>query len=123
MQTENRCVNCGHLNLIYNKKGEVIEKVCQGYVQNDSISTGMYVGNRYIYKDRKLAYEAFYNNDNFGLDYIIHKLYNNGTYKEVITNNFALYETDSIVLSKEEIAKRVRNRYDVKDRYTTICNN
>ena len=35
-------------------------------------------------------------------------------YKEIFTNNFDLYETDSIVLSDKEISKRIKNRHNIE---------
>lgn len=114
MQTEKKCVNCDYLNIIYNENGEMIEKFCQGHVQNNTISTGMYVGTRYLYKNKKIVYEIIFNNDDFGLDYNIYKIYGDSVYKEIFTNNFDLYETDSIVLSDKEISKRIKNRHNIE---------
>lgn len=105
----NDTIKCKELHITYDENGNIKEKGCQGYVSNNDISTGMSVGTWFYYKNGKISREIYYHNAEFGKDYIKHKLYNeNGNYKEVFTNNFILYETDSVVFSPQEIKNRIR---------------
>lgn len=102
-------IKCNELHIIYDKNGNLKEKGCQGYVSNNNISTGMSVGTWYYYKKGKLTRKVYYHNADFGKDYIKHTIYDeNGNFNDVFTNNFMLYETDSIVLSPQEIKKRMK---------------
>ena len=72
---------------------------------------GMSVGTWYFYKDNKLVKELYFHNAKIGDDYILHKIYNaKGGYKEIYTNNYMLYENDSVVLSPQEIKRRTKTK-------------
>lgn len=102
-------IQCNELHIIYDESGNIKEKGCQGYVNLPDISTGMSVGTWYYFENGTLSKEVYYHNAEFGKDYIKYKIYNSdGSYKEWFTNNFMLYETDSIALTPQEIRKRVR---------------
>ncbi|GIZ16028.1 hypothetical protein RCZ15_22390 [Capnocytophaga catalasegens] len=104
-------VRCSELHIIYDKKGNIVEKVCQGTVKNEDVNTGMSVGTSYHYKDNKLIKELYFHNAKRGNDYILHKIYDDkGRYKEIYTNNYMLYENDSIVLSPKEIKRRTKTK-------------
>ena len=102
-------IKCSELHIAYDKNGNIKEKGCQGYVSNNDISTGMVVGTWYHYKNSRLTREVYYHNAEFGKDYIKHKIYDeSGNFNEIFTNNFMLYETDSVTLTPKEIKKRVK---------------
>lgn len=104
-------VGCSELHILYDKKGNVVEKVCQGTAKNEDINMGMSVGTWYFYKDNKLIKELYFHNAKIGDDYILHKIYNDkGGYKEIYTNNYMLYENDSVVLSPQEIKRRTKTK-------------
>lgn len=98
-----KSIVCQELHISYDKNGSVIEKGCQGEYEG----IGVPVGTWYKFRNNKLIQEIFYHNDEFGKDYILYKNYNEqGDFNEIVTNNFILYETDSIVLSYQEYLKR-----------------
>lgn len=102
-------IKCKELHIAYDENENIKEKGCQSYVSNNDISTGMSVGTWFYYKNGKISREIYYHNEPFGKDYIKHKIYDeNGNYKEIYTNNFILYETDSIVLSPQQIKRRIK---------------
>lgn len=80
-------------------------------VSNEDINTGFAVGTAYVYKDNKLVKELYFHNAKIGDDYILHKIYDGkGGYKEIYTNNYMLYENDSVTLSPKEIKRRIRTK-------------
>ncbi|MBV7440711.1 hypothetical protein KRX57_04700 [Weeksellaceae bacterium TAE3-ERU29] len=99
-------IKCNELHIAYDKNGNVKEKGCQGYISNADISTGMSVGTWFYYKNGELIKEVYFHNAEFGKDYIIHRCFNDEEFTDVITNNFILYENDSVPLSPSEIKKR-----------------
>ena len=84
-------VKCSELHIVYDEKGHMIARGCQGIAENEDINTGMNVGTWSYYKDGKLVKEEYYHNGSFGKDYIIHFLYESKYTREIIvTNNFQL---------------------------------
>ena len=97
---------CDELEIRYDEKGNIIRRSCNGLV-----STGFAVGTAYVYKDNKLVKELYFHNAKIGDDYILHKIYDGkGGYKEIYTNNYMLYESDSVTLSPKEIKRRIRTK-------------
>ena len=102
---------CDELEIRYDEKGNIIRRTCNGLVSNEGISANFAVGTAYVYKDNKLVKELYFHNAKRGDDYILHKIYNGkGGYKEIYTNNYMLYENDSIVLSPKEIKRRIKTK-------------
>ena len=100
---------CLELEINYDEKGNVIRRLCNGIAANEDINTGFAVGTCYIYKDNKLIKELYFHNAKRGDDYILHKIYDDkGGYKEIYTNNYMLYENDSVALSPKEIKRRLK---------------
>lgn len=94
---------CEELHITYNANGYLIEKGCQGTY----IGTGMSVGTWYYYENQELIKEITFHNDVQGKDYIIYRYFEGGSLKtERITNNFILYESDSLVLTPAEYEDR-----------------
>jgi len=102
---------CLELEINYDEKGNIIGRSCNGIASNEDINTGFGVGTAYVYKDNKLVKELYFHNAKRGDDYILHKIYNGkGGYKEIYTNNYMLYENDSVVLSPKEIKRRIKTK-------------
>ena len=113
-------VKCNELHIVYDQMGHVIARGCQGIAANEDINTGMSVGTWYYYKDGKLMKEEYYHNGSFGKDYIIHFLYKTKYTKEIIvTNNFQLYENDSVVLYPKKVAGKVSLKGELFDVLTS----
>jgi hypothetical protein len=101
-QTDDSVI-CMELHILYDKNGFVIEKGCQGEYEG----IGVQVGTWYRYQNNEIIQEIYYHNDKLGKDYILFKnLKSKDVYEEKVTNNFILYQTDSIILSKEEYQNR-----------------
>ena len=63
----------------------------------------MSVGTWYYYENQELIKEITFHNDVQGKDYIIYRYFEGDSLKtERITNNFILYESDSLVLTPAE---------------------
>ena len=102
---------CLELEINYDEKGNIIQRSCNGIASNEDINTGFGVGTCYIYKNNKLIKELYFHNAKRGDDYILHKIYDGkGGYKEIYTNNYMLYENDSVVLSPKEIKRRIKTK-------------
>lgn len=96
-------VLCEELHITYNADGYLIEKGCQGSYDG----AGTSVGTWYYYENQERIKEITFHNDMQGKDYIIYRYFEGGSLKtERITNNFILYETDSLVLSTAEYEER-----------------
>lgn len=96
---------CKELHTYYDKQGNIQEKGCQGLYNGMKVPVGTWS----FYNKGCLVKEIYYHNDEFGKDYILFKYFNKGKmYKELITNNFILYETDSILLTRKEYLKRIK---------------
>lgn len=94
---------CEELHVTYNAEGYLIEKGCQGTYDG----TGMSVGTWYYYENQELIKEITFHNDVQGKDYIIYRYFEGDSLKtERITNNFILYESDSLVLTPAEYETR-----------------
>lgn len=79
----------------YDSEGFISEKGIQGTYNGN----GVPVGTWYFYKKRKLIQTRYYHNDTFGADYILYKNFENENgFKEYKTNNFVLYNNDSLLL-------------------------
>ena len=102
---------CLELEIDYDEKGNIIGRSCNGIASNEDVNTGFAVGTCYVYKDNKLVKELYFHNAKIGDDYILHKIYDGkGGYKEIYTNNYMLYENDSVVLSPQEIKRRTKTK-------------
>lgn len=102
---------CDELEIRYDEKGNVTQRSCNGIASNEDVNTGFAVGTCYVYKDNKLVEELYFHNAKIGNDYILHKIYDGkGGYKEIYTNNYMLYENDSVVLSPQEIKRRTKTK-------------
>ena len=67
-------------------------------------------------EDGKLVKEEYYHNGSYGKDYIIHFLYKTKYTKEIIvTNNFQLYQNDSVVLYPKKVAGKFSNKGELFD--------
>ena len=109
-------VKCNAVHILYDPKGNIIFRGCQGAAANEDINTGMSVGTWYYYKDGKLVKEEYYHNGSYGKDYIIHFLYKTKYTKEIIvTNNFQLYQNDSVVLYPKKVAGKSSNKGELFD--------
>ena len=109
-------VKCSALHILYDPNGNVIFRGCQGTAANEDINAGMSVGTWYYYKDGKLVKEEYYHNGSYGKDYIIHFLYKTKYTKEIIvTNNFQLYQNDSVVLYPKKVAGKFSNKGELFD--------
>ncbi len=87
----------------YDSAGNITKKGIQGSYDGINIPVGTW----YNYQNGKLIREIYYHNDELGKDYIKYKEYgNDGNLKESYSNNFILYETDSIPLSRQEYLLR-----------------
>ena len=91
----------GKLYLSFHENGNLKEKGYQGNISNENVNTGMSIGTWYYYDSSKhLDSTIFYNNDEFGNDFIEKKRYfKTGKLKAFEKfNNYILYEnaTDSI---------------------------
>ena len=85
----------GKLYLSFHENGNLKEKGYQGNISNENVNTGISIGTWYYYDSSKnLDSTIFYNNDEFGKDFIEKKRY----FKtgKLITfekfNNYILYE-------------------------------
>ena len=104
-------VKCRELHIVYDENGHMIARGCQGIAENEDINTGMNVGTWSYYKEGKLVKEEYYHNGSFGKDYIIHFLYKSKYTREIIvTNNFQLYQNDSVVLYPKKIRGKLSNK-------------
>lgn len=109
-------VKCSELHIVYDENGHMIARGCQGIAENEDINTGMSVGTWSYYKDGKLVKEEYYHNGSFGKDYIIHFLYKSKYTREIIvTNNFQLYQNDSVVLYPKKIGGKLSNKGELFD--------
>lgn len=89
----------------YNAQRQIVAEGMQGTYNG----TGVPVDAWYVYQNGKLVREMYYHNDESGKDYIRYKIYDeNGNVSESYSNNFILYETDSLPLSKTEYLLRIK---------------
>ncbi len=95
-----------YLSIFYDSTGLVRTTGIQGFYKG----TGIPVGTWKEYNEGKLVRNIYYHLDTFGADYIRfsdYKYYDSTqTMREVYTNNFVLYETDSVPLNLEEYERR-----------------
>lgn len=87
----------------YDSVGNIVRKGIQGSYNGINVPVGTW----YNYLNGKLIREIYYYNDELEKEYIKYKEYgNDGSLKESYSNNFILYETDSIPLSRQEYLLR-----------------
>lgn len=83
------------LIISYDSEGFISEYGIQGRYNGN----GVPIGTWHFYKKGKLIQTRYYHNDTLGADYILYKNFEdtNG-FKEYKTNNFVLYNNDSLLL-------------------------
>lgn len=87
---------CTDLFYHYDNNGRITVKGCQGVY----MGAGVPVGTWSYFHDNKLIRTVFHHNDILGKDYMRHTLYApDGSTRVITTNNFMLYETDSVTIS------------------------
>ena len=102
-------VRCESLFIRYDLEGNIKEKICEGNFSCPDIAAHTRMGTAFFYKGDKLIQEKYYHNDRREKDYIRHRVYDTmGNYREIYTNNYELFNNDSLILSPEEVRRRTK---------------